>query len=237
MTTYYMDNEDYVSDFLRVHLTDPRARSEATESQSFSPIASATVITLAAPTTGSVSCVTSVTIDGSTSGAKKWQDYYWDYQNGTLTFFSAFAGTETVVVTYKYGTTNWIYSDRPDDQISAPNFPRISVFTVAAPGNQLGNYEAPVETSSSLQIDVWSKDGYVKTINSRAYANEYMVRYLGNQITAAFTDSMSDLFPSLYDYKLISGVRTAPYSDEYQAFHGIVEINLRGITSGFIKTD
>ena len=236
MAEFYLDAEDIVCDFLRVHLTDPRARAEATETQTFSPAAASTVITLAAPTTGSISCITGVTIDGSSTGAKKWQDYYWDYQNRTLTFFSAFAGTETVIVTYKYGSKNWAYSDKPDENLNATSFPRISVFTVSAPGDRLGNYEAPVETRSVLQIDIWSKDGYYKTISGRTYSNNYLTRYFGNQIIKAFEDNEGDLFPLLHDYDLISGPRVGPYSPEYQAYHSIIEISLRGIKSGRIVT-
>lgn len=235
MATYYIDPEDILSDFLRVRLTDPRARAEATEFQSFSPTAGQQIITLAAPTTGSVSCITSVTIDGSATNAKKWKDYYWDYQNRTLTFFSAFAGTESVVVTYKFGSTNWIYSDRPDDDLGANSFPRISIFNVANPGRRLGQYQAPVEGSPVLQIDIWSKDNYVATINSRKYGNNYLTRYIGNQITKAFEDYIDDLFPLLYNYIPVSGPRAAPYSEEYQLYHSIVEVNLKGLRIGRIE--
>ncbi len=235
MTEYIIDPEDIVSDFLRVHLTDPRARAEASETQTFNPGAASTIITLAAPTTGTVACVTNVTIDGVSTSSKKWQHYHWDYQNSKLTFFSAFAGTEEVIVTYKYGTSNWIFSDRPDDKLSATSFPRISIFSVSNPGARLGQYNAPVESSNYLQIDIWSKDQYVATIDSRKYSNEYLTRYLGNQITRAFDQNEIDLFPVLYNYDLISGPRNAPYSEEYQAFHSIVEVNLKGLTTGRIE--
>jgi hypothetical protein len=233
MTEFYIDPEDAVSDFLRVHMIDPRARAETSETQTFNPGASDTVITLASPSEGSVSCVTEVTIDGATS--KKWQDYHWDYQTGKLTFFSAFAGTEEVIVTYKYGTSNWIYSDRPDQELSSTNFPRISIFTVTNTGQRLGEYNAPVEGSIVLQIDIWSKDGYVKTINSRSYSNNYITRYLGNRVTRAFEKFESDLFPLLYGYDPNSMARDAPYSSQYQAFHSIVEVNLKGLSMGRIE--
>jgi hypothetical protein len=235
MTEFYIDPEDAVSDFLRVFLTDPRARAEATETQTFNPGNGDTVITLAAPTAGSVSCVTGVTIDGASMGALKWTNYHWDYQNTVLTFYTAFAGTEEVIVTYKYGTQNWIYSDKPDDKVKATDFPRISVFNVSAPGSRLGNYEAPVEGSVILQIDVWSKDRYSKTIGGRTYSNNYMTRYLGNQITKAFEDNESSLFPLLYNYIPVSGPRAAPYSTKYQAYHTIIDINLKGLKIGRIE--
>jgi len=235
MAEYYIDPEDILSDFLRVHLTDPKARAEATETQTFTPGATDTEITLVAPTTGSVSCVTGVTIDGVSTSAAKWADYHWDYQNTILTFFSAFAGTETVIVTYKYGTSNWIFSDKPDEELGNTSFPRISLFNVSAGGKRLGQYDAPVEGSPILQIDIWSKDGYVATIDSRKYSNNYLTRYFGNRITRAFEENEDDLFPVLYNYRLVSGARAAPYAEEYQAFHSIVEVNVKGLRIGRIE--
>jgi len=235
MAEYYIDPEDIISDFLRVYLTDPKARAEATESQTFTPTIGTTVITLAAPTSGSISCITATTIDASTDGAKKWQNFYWDYQTRKLTFYDAFAGTEEVIITYKYGTTNWIYSDKVDEELSATSFPRISIFMVSSSGDRMGQYEAPVESSPILQIDVWSKDGYVATIDSRTYSNNYLTRYLGNRITRAFEKYVSSFFPVLYNYNVISGARAAPYSIEYQAFHSIVEVNLNGLRIGRIE--
>jgi len=235
MVEFYIDPEDILSDFLRVYLIDPKARAEATETQTFTPALGATVITLAAPTTGSVSCITGVTIDAVSTNAQKWENYYWDYQNRKITFYSAFAGTESVVVTYKYGTTNWIYSDKPDDELANTQFPRISIFNVSNPGRRLGQFGAPVEGSPILQIDIWSKDGYVATINSRKYSNNYLTRYIGNRITRAFEKNESDLFPVLYNYRPISGPRAAPYSIEFQAFHSIVEVNVKGLKIGRIE--
>jgi hypothetical protein len=234
MTDYYLDAEDIISDFLRVKLTDPRSRAEATETQTFNPSLDDTDITLSAPTSGSVSCVTSVTVDGTAK--KKWREYYWDYQNRKLIFYTSFAGTEEVIITYKYGTTNWIYSDKPDEELSANSFPRISLFSVSGTGRRVGNYEAPMQFSPVLQIDIWSKDGYLATYDSRKYSNNYLTRFLGNQIIKYLEDSEEDLFPVLYDCEIINGPRVAPYSYEYQAFHSVVEVTFNGINLGRIKT-
>lgn len=232
MTDLYIDVEDIVTDFLRVYLTDPRNRAEDTEPQTFNPSLDDTEIILNAPTTGSVSCITNVTINGVTK--KKWVDYYWDYQNRKLTFYNSFAGTEEVIITYKYGTTNWIYSDKPDEELSATSFPRISLFSVSGGGSRVGNYEAPIQSSPVIQIDIWSKDGYIANYNSRKYSNNYLTRYLGNQITKSFEDNEEDLFPLLYDYQIINGPRVAPYSYEYQAFHSVVEVTFNGLNLGRI---
>ena len=235
MPEFYIDPEDIISDFLRVQLTDPKARAEATETQTFSPAGSATIITLAASSAGTVACVTGVTIDGVATNAAKWADYHWDYQNTKLTFYSAFAGTEEVIVTYKFGTSNWIYSDKPDDQLIATSFPRIAIFSVSNSGRRLGQFDAPVEGSPVLQIDIWTKNNYVATINSLKYSNNYLTRYIGNRVTRAFEKNESDLFPVLYNYRSVNGPRDAPYNEEYQASHSIVEVNLKGLTIGRIE--
>jgi len=233
MTTYYVDSEDIISDFLRANLTDPRARAEASESQSDTATAGQTEITLT-PTSGSVSSITSLTVNGTTK--KKWLDYYWDYQNQKITFFTALTLADAVVTTYKYGTSNWIYSDRPDQAISATSFPRISVFTVSAPGTRLGQYDAPVEGRPRIQIDIWTRnDDFSYTVDGRTYTRDYLARYLGHQITKAFEDSEEDLFPVLYNYTVGSGPRAAPYSEEYTAYHSIVEIILKGLRLGRIE--
>ena len=64
MTEQYLDPEDIISDFLRVNLTDPRDRAEASNTNTFDATSGQTSFTVT-PTTGtSVSCVTAVTVEG-----------------------------------------------------------------------------------------------------------------------------------------------------------------------------
>jgi len=232
MATYIIDPQDVISDFLRHQLVDPRARAEASQADSTTATGGQTQIVLTAPS-GKVSAITSVTINAATSS--KWQNYHWDYQTQTVTFFTALSLNDAVIVTYKYGTSNWIYSDKPAGTISANNFPRISIFTVSNIGERMGQYQAPVESSSIFQIDIWCKDRYPYTLSGRTYTGEYLVRYIGNQITKAFEDNESLLFPVLYAYRMVSGVKAAPYSLEYTSYHGVVEINLKGLKTGRLE--
>lgn len=233
MTDYNIIPEDIVADFIRVHLTDPRARAEATDTDSFVATAGQTDFTLT-PDSGSVSCVTAVTVN---SVAKtKWKDYFWDYQNQKVIFFTGLTLSDDVDITFKYGTSNWVYSDKPDDKLKATNFPRIAIFHVSGSGNRLGRYNAPVESSIIFQIDIWTKDGYIATIGSNKYSNEFLGRYLGLQITKAFEENESDLFPALYNYIPSSTPRDAPFSQEYQAYHTMLEINLKGLNVGRVST-
>lgn len=233
MTTYPINTEDIISDFLRVHLTDPRARAEASTTDSFSATAGQTTRTITrVPSGNSVSCITSITVNGT--AINKWLDYFWDYQNEQVTFFSALSLNDAVVITYKYGTSNWIYSDKPQNDLKATNFPRISCFMVSGSGRRLGNYEAPVESNSVIQIDIWVRKNYIKTISSKTYSGEYLGRYLGLEVTKAFEDNEDDLFPVLYNYIPIGIPAAAPYSEEYQAYHTVVQVRLNGLKLGRI---
>jgi len=232
MVEYYIDPEDLVVDFLRTNLTDPRARAEATESKTITATAGQTEFAVT-PTTGTAYCITAVTKDGTS--LRKWKDYFWDGQNSKIYLAVAATVGQSIVITFKYGTSNWIYADRPDDNLSRTGYPRIEVFSPSGNGIQLGNYEAPVEGSPILQIDIWTKDGQVFTIGSSKYANNYLGRYIGNRITRAFEKEIDDLYPALYNYNPVSLPRAGPYEEESQIYHTILEINLRGIKLGRIE--
>ena len=233
MTDYNVLPGEILTDFLRVYLTDPRARAEASNSDSFTATSSQTDFLLT-PTAGtSVSCVTAVTVNAA--GQTKWSDYFWDYQNQKVIFFTGLTTNDAVVVTYKEGSSNWIYPDNPDDKLTEASFPRISITDLPGSGVRLGQTTAPVESSPVFQIDVWTREGYIKTIGNNEYANEYMGRYLAFQVTKAFEDNITALSPVLYNYTAISTPIDAPFSETYQAYHTIVEVNFKGLRLGRIS--
>lgn len=121
MTDTLRDREQELVTYLRNNVTDPNGRGTTT-SDTFSPIESATLVTL---TNTSVKNVISVTIDGSP--VYTGHHYIVNYGEGsavtTITFRTAFGGDETVIVTYKYGES-MIYEgfQRLDAEL-----PRISI--------------------------------------------------------------------------------------------------------------
>jgi len=232
MVNYYTDPEDLVCDFLRVHLTDPRARSEASDSTTTAATAGQTSFTVT-PTSGSVSCITAVTQNGT--ALTKWKDYAWDYQNSKIYLATGASLADSIVITFKYGSSNWIYADRPDIGLVKLGYPRIEIFSPSGSGVRLGQYDAPVEGSPILQIDVWCKRDQVFTIGLKKYANNYLGRYLGYQVTKSFEENIEDLHPALYNYNPVSIPRAGPYDEESQVFHTILEINLRGLKLGRIE--
>lgn len=235
----YISPKEIIVDFLRHQLTDPRSRAETTNTETFTATTSQTTFSLTAPS-GTVSTVTSLTVDAT--GQKKWRDYYWDAQNQQIVFFTALAGGESVEATYKYGTTNWIYPDKPNVKLSNTSFPRMNVMIVSGSGERLGNRDEKVMDSFRVQVDVWAKeksDGNIFTISdggiSRKYSGDNLSERLAYQVRQAMEDSESLLDPALFDYIAVGVVRDLPFNREFQSYHKSVEFIIKGIQTGRIS--
>jgi len=221
----FISPKNVIVDFLRHRLTDPRARAEASNTEEFN--GGSTDFSLTAPT-GTVSCVTLVTVDGATQ--TKWRDYRWDQQNQKVIFYSnTAAGTNNVDITYKHGTTNWVYPDKARESLSKTAFPRINALVVNGTGARVGQYNSNVQSVIHFQIDIWSKQGQIFTIDSVKYEGDKLTEYIAHQIMAAFRNYENDLHPELYDYIPIGIPRDMPFNKEMQCFHTIIEVELKGI--------
>lgn len=231
----YLDPADIVVEFLRARLTDPSTRTYTTNADSFTATSGQTEFQLT-PSSGYYSHTTSITVDAAAQ--TKWEDYYIDTKDQKIIFFTGLTTGQTVIVNYKSGTTNWIYSDKPNTKINISSFPRISVITVGNVGIRLGSHKAKVEANIRFQMSNWAKEkssSQIFTISSKAYAGEDLANYLAYQITKSFEDYESDLFPALYGYDPVGMPRSLPFDIEYQAHHKIVECILKGISVGRIS--
>lgn len=231
----YLDPAWIITDFLRNNLVDPRARAEATDTDNFVATAGQTTFNLTPPS-GTVSAIQTVTVNAVTQ--IKWQDYRIDFENEDIIFFNGLTLSDAVAVTFKYGTTNWIYPDKPNEDLSETAFPRMNTFLVTGNGARLGNFEAPVESVMQFQIDVWTKEkkaNQIFTINGNKYTGEKLANYLASQVQQAFEDNEEELHPALYDYKPTqTPARDLPFDNIYQAHHKAVEFVIKGLTVGRI---
>jgi len=230
----YLNPDKIIVDFLRNNISDPRSSRVGTStSDSFTASASQTTFQLTPSSEKSLSHVTSVTVD---AGSKdKWEDYYIDAKAEQIVFFSAMSGGEAVVVNYVENSTNWIFDDKPVESLGATAYPRISVQSFGS-GDRLGNFEAPVSTILTVQVDIWCKERSstdVFTVSSRVYTGEDLCKYLGVQVSQAFEDSESDLHPVLYNYvPKQTPSRPMPFDLVRQAHHRIVEFSIEGLSLG-----
>jgi len=224
-----------VVDFLRHRLTDPEERAETATSDTFTATASQTDFLLT-PTTGSkASCVTSVTDNGTT--LSKNQDYWFNAKSKKVIFFTGRTSGHTIIVYYKEGTKQWIYSAKPRVDLDVDSYPRLAVSVVSSPNLRLGKYNAPIESVMRFQVDIFTsepEETKLYTIDGSKYAGEDLAEYLAYQITQAFIDYMDDLQPALYDYVGLSGPRDVAFNKDTMTHHKIVEFSLRMINAGSV---
>lgn len=221
--------KDIIVDFLRANLTDPRARAEASTTEEFN--GGSTDFSLTAPS-GSLSAITTVTVDGTAQ--VKWLDYRIDFQNQKVIFFSNTAsGTNNVDITYKYGTSNWIFPDKPLPSLGLTSFPRISVLVVDGSGDRLGQFNSDVQSTILYQIDIWAAEDYIATIDSVKYEGDKLAQYLGLKIIEVFRSTVDELHPPLYNYKP-GYLRDLPYENDLQLHHKLFECEFNSINVGEI---
>ncbi len=226
----FISPKDVIVDFLRTKLTDPRARAEDTNTEIFD--GDATEYNLTAPE-GSVQAITSITVDGTDQ--TKWKDYRIDHQNQKVVFYSPTAsGSDNVSISYKQGTTNWIYPDKAKKTLSSTSFPRINIISVGGTGKRLGRYDSDVESINNFQIDIWTKEDQVFTIDEIKYSGEKLGTYIAYEITRALKQNEDDLHPEFYNYTLLSTPRDRGFDSELQCYHKVVEIEVKGINVGEI---
>ena len=210
---------------MRANLTDPRSRAETSQTEEFNGGGKTFSLT---PTAGTMSCITSVTVDATEQ--TKWKHYWIDFQNQKVIFYANTAGgTNNVDITYKRGTSNWIYPDKAKETLGRTAFPRINVLIVGGTGARLGQYNSNVESVIHFQIDIWTKENQKQTISSVVYEGDKLAEYFAYEITKAFRANVSDLFPAFYNYTLLGTPRDLGFNQEMECFHKIVEVELKGI--------
>jgi hypothetical protein len=221
--------KNVIVDFLRKNLTDARSRAESSNTEEFN--GGGTDFTLTPPS-GKISAITGVTVDGVSQN--KWKDYRIDFQNEKVIFFSATAsGTDNVDITYKHGTSNWIYPDKPLTTLSKTSFPRLNILIVDGTGARIGQYNSDVQTIISFQIDVWAKEDYVATIDNVKYAGDKLAEYIGLKVIEAFRSSIDELHPVLYNYRP-GHLQDLAFDKDLQVHHKIFQMELNAINVGEI---
>lgn len=221
----FISPKNVIVDFLRSRLTDPRTRAETSQTELFDGGSTDFSLT---PTSGSMSCIEEVKVDSVVQ--TKYEDYYIDWQNQKVIFYSDTASdTNNVSIKYKRGTTNWIYPDKAKETLSKTSFPRINVLVVGGTGGRLGQYNSDIESATHFQIDIWTKENQPQTIDSVKYEGDKLAEYLAHQIMASFRNYENDLHPELYNYTPIGIPRDMGFNQEMECFHTIVEIELKGI--------
>lgn len=228
------EQKEVLVDCLTTRLTDPRGRlSSNTDTQTAT--AGQTEFTVVTTTGKKFYSITSLTVDSVSKD--KWKDYYIDSQNQKVILKTGASLNDSVVITFKEGSTSWIYKDKPREDLSLSSYPRISTLIISGPGTRAGNYKADIENNIHFQIDIWTKEdigdnSQIFTINGRKYEGDKLAQVIGVQICRVFKDYEDDMYPQLYDAQIITSPRDLPMEDKHQAFHTIVEVEFKTIGLG-----
>ena len=224
-------------EFLREHLTDPRARDTTTETQTFSGDGSTTTFSLTIPGSGNhLSAITALTVGGTAQ--EKWAEYYIDLQNKQIIFYTAPAsGTENISVTFKYGT-NWIDFRRASDKENAgvyqdeTDWPRVIITLNGGPSNPLGQHGADQEDVLLWTVEARAKEDYYPTINGTKYNSVALCDYLVRQAKKYLRTDIEDLYPELYDFRVLTQPRSLPFDKRIQCDTSAMDLQLRGLNTG-----
>ena len=231
----YINPKWVIVDFLRSKITDPRnTRIYSLKELDFIADSGQTEFSLSFSSGKGLSHIKRVLVDGVEK--KKWMFYLIDFRKNKIVFFDAMSGGEEVKIELYESSTNWVYWDIFDENISEDQFPRVTITIAAGTGIRLGNFEAPVESTINVQIDVFAKEKAVNQIfqiDGKNYAGEELSERIGYDIQNAFEDYENDLHPILYDYTPSQfPPRSVPFDEILQCHRKIVECELSGIKIG-----
>jgi len=215
--------EDILAEFFRAEVPEV-ARSglsnrQETDSQSFSGDGSAKVFTL----TNAPVSINSVTVGGTTQ--TKHISYVIDLDNKLITFNSAPAsGTDNVVVSYEKGS-NWIFPDKPRDDLLEPKYPRMGVFTVVQGEVPMGvGTGGPYWMDGVFQIDVVAFKGQKCFINGEEKEGQDVANHLGRLAVSRLTDgTLSKIGLKLYTPRILSNI-PLPFDEEQNLFRRMIEV-------------
>ncbi len=229
----YLNPKWIIVEFLRNRLIDPRNRAEDIKTEEFTAKDGQKEFVLSPDT--SLSSI--ISVEDNSQEQKKWRDYYIDLRNHKIVFFSGRTAGNLITISYKQGSTNWIYPDKPVMTLSSESYPRISVSKITGTGLKLGRYDAPMESSILFQIDIWTKEkakNQVFDIDGDKYSGELLADYFALKVVNAFEKYEDDLHPALYNAIIRQIPRDLPFDETYQAFHKQIEVELNTLNLGYI---
>jgi len=175
--------------------------------------------------TNNTTCFKTVSVGGSE--LVPYKDYQIDINNKKVTFTNAPAtGTDNIEVIY-YSGNNWIYPDKPRDNIGKTTYPRIGIVTLTQPNpfKGIGDYDKRV--NNTFQIDVLGHKDQFCQIDSENVPAERYVKYLARKVidTIASTTINKHLEYKIENLNVLNNY-PVPFEEDKNIFRQIIEINV-----------
>ena len=181
-----------------------------------------------------VQCINSVTVDGVIQ--TKYLNYDIDLNNNKIVFKSGSipgAGTDNVVVDYDYNAANssWIYPDKPRQELTKSQYPRIGVMLINNPGESMGIGESDRWHSVKIQVDILTIKGLKATINSETFEGQDLVNYIASQVIKKTFDENSKIKNKLEVLELLQNY-PMPFNEETNQFRRVLSFSFQGKNVG-----
>jgi hypothetical protein len=234
----YLNPKWVICEFLRYRLLDVREERRASEkTNSFTSTLGQDTFYFSFSTGMNLSSVKSLKVDSVE--LKKWRDYVIDFRNKCVVLNESLGAGEDVELTFYENNTDWIYWDVLNENLSPAQFPRISLIILNGVGVRLGNYKAPVLSTLSFQIDIYTKEknrNQIFQIDGHNYTGEELAERISYDIVKAFEDYEDDLHPVFFDYTANNFPgRNMPFDETIQCHKRVLDCELSCVKVG--RTD
>jgi hypothetical protein len=220
--------EEILTEFLRVNVSEVTRQGlsnrQSNDTQSYTATAGQTIFTITDKTP--IVCINEVTIN--TNKIYKYIDYDIDLDANKITLKTGATLGDAVVIDYDYGS-NWIYDDKPRDDLKSSSYPRISVIKLTGSERQRGLADDYYYKNFTAQIDVLAFKGQLCTISTETKEGDDVCKYIANDIiTQIKTKWRSELKSALFNFNIISNGIPVPFEEGRSQFRRIIEISFDG---------
>ncbi|MFW5889468.1 MAG: hypothetical protein ACOCUD_03710 [Bacillota bacterium] len=149
-----------------------------------------------------------------------------DYVNKKIKFKTApETGSDNIEIKY-YKGNNWIFTDKPRDNLTKLSYPRISILQVTEPHIFTGVGTTNTYLNTTFQIDCLSYKDLICQIDSENIEGDKVTRYISRNVIEAFKDNWdTQLIHVVRDWNIINN-SNQPFGVEKNIFKKIIEISI-----------
>ncbi len=225
--------EDILTEFFRAYVPEVERENltnrQETDSESFDGDTSKKTFII--NESSAVLAINSVIVGGITKN--KYTEYAIDLDNKLITFVTApGSGSDNVVISYEKGS-NWVFPDKPRDDISKSKYPRMSVLTLVQGEVPLGvGTGSPYWMDGTYQIDVVAYKGQKCIINGEIKEGQDVADFIGRNIINQLTKgTLSRIGLKLYTPRILNDI-PLPLDEEKNQFRRMIDVQFNAQDMG-----
>ena len=222
--------ESIIEHFLRTIITDPTRSGLSTRVNSSTVLftGDATEATFYLPS--NLTCIKSVSVGGTR--VTPFLDYNIDIRNAKINFVTPpSVGTDNISIDIQTGK-NWIFADKPRNNLTRGSFPRIAVLKIAESSTPQGMSEDDTYDTLVFQIDVLAYKNMLCEVDGEVYEGAQVTSYLARKIKKDFLSYWrTNIKDKLFD-PIFLNINPIPYDEGQGIFRHMIEIQMKAFNAG-----